>query len=89
MRMLFAVAVAVALAVTAGPVLAQGDPPGQDCGPADPETTGSLPSDPRSLFMPGEHPTVANTDPPEASWQDEARESSEERQRDLLDCGVN
>ncbi|MCJ2025185.1 hypothetical protein [Methylobacterium sp. J-067] len=87
MRKLFAVV--VALVVSAGPAFAQGDLPWQDCGPADPETTGSLPSDPRSLFMPGEHPTVADTDPPEASWQDEARESSEERWRDLLDCGVN
>jgi hypothetical protein len=55
----------------------------------DPETTGTLADDPRSVYLPGQHPVKADRDPPEVSWQDEAQESSEQRRRDLLDCGVD
>jgi hypothetical protein len=81
-------AIAAAMVVCAGPALAQADQTVRDCD-QDPETTGALPADPRSLYMPGEGPIRANTDPPEVSWQAEARESSEQRRRDLLDCGVD
>jgi hypothetical protein len=80
--------IAAAMAVCAGPVLAQGYKPPVECG-QDPETTGALPTDPRSLYLPGEGPIRADTDPPEVSWQAEARESFEQRKRDLLDCGVD
>ncbi|MCJ2067296.1 hypothetical protein MKK75_00475 [Methylobacterium sp. J-030] len=81
-------AIAAAMAVCAGAAFAQADQPARDCD-MDPETTGSLASDPRSLYLPGQHRFRADLDPPEASWQDEARESSEQRRRDLLDCGVD
>jgi hypothetical protein len=76
------------LAVCAGPAVAQGDQLASDCY-EDPETTGSLPTDPRSLFMPGERPAGVDADPPEESWQARAEETSEQRRRDLLDCGVD
>ena len=47
------------------------------------------PGDPRSLYLPGQRPVKADPDPPEISWQDEARETSEQRRRHLLDCGVD
>ena len=81
-------AIAAAMIVCAGPALAQVDQPARDCG-QDPETTGALAGDPRSLLMPGERLVTADTDPPEVSWQDEARENSEQRRRDLLACGVD
>ncbi|MCJ2053885.1 hypothetical protein [Methylobacterium sp. J-070] len=81
-------AIAAALVVWAGPALAGADQPARDCD-RDPETTGALPADPRSLYMLGERPVRADPDPPEASWQDEARASSEQRRRDLLDCAVD
>lgn len=81
-------ALAAAMAVCAGPALAQADQPTRDCG-MDPETTGTLADDPRSVYLPGQHPVKADRDPPEVSWQDEAQESSEQRRRDLLDCGVD
>ncbi|MBE7246200.1 MAG: hypothetical protein INR63_14730 [Actinomycetospora chiangmaiensis] len=86
MRPLLVIAAAMALCAT--PALAQADPPARECG-QDPETTGALPADPRSLYLPGQHPFRADRDPPEVSWQDEARESSEQRRRDLLACGVD
>ena len=86
MRKLLAFAVAVV--VCAGPALALADQPARDCD-RDPETTGALPGDPRSLYLPGERPVKADRDPPEASWQDEARETSEQRRRNLLACGVD
>lgn len=81
-------AFAAAMIVCAGPALAQTDRPARDCG-QDPETTGALPADPRSLYMPGEGPVRADPDPPAESWQAEARENSEQRRRDLLGCGVD
>mgnify|MGYP001603358034 CR=1 FL=1 len=81
-------AFAVAIVVCAGPALALADQPARDCD-RDPETTGALPGDPRSLYLPGERPVKADRDPLEASWQDEARETSEQRRRDLLACGVD
>lgn len=86
MRLLLVIAAATAVCAT--PALAQANPPARDCG-KDPETTGALPVDPRSLYLPGRHPVQADRDPPEISWQDEARESSEQGQRDLLNCGVD
>ena len=86
MRLLLVIA--TAMAVCATPALAQAYPQARDCG-QDPETTGALPADPRSLLMPGERLVRADTDPPEVSWQDEAQESSEQRRRDLLACGVD
>lgn len=79
---------ATAIAVCAGAAFAQASQPARDCD-MDPETTGSLAADPRSVYLPGQHPTQADRDPPEASWQDEARESSKQRRRDLLECGVD
>ena len=81
-------AFAAAMALCAGPALAQADQVGRDCY-EDPETTGSLPSDPRSVLMPGERPVTVDKDPPEASWQTQAEETSEQRRQDLLDCGVD
>lgn len=78
----------VAIVVCAGPTLALADQPARDCG-QDPETTGALPGDPRSLYLPGQRPVKADPDPPEISWQDEARETSEQRRRHLLDCGAD
>lgn len=86
MRLLLVIAAAIAVCAT--PALAQTDPPARDCG-QDPDTTGALPADPRSLYLPGQRPERADTDPPEASWQSEAQESSEQRERDLLACGVD
>ncbi|GAB6971909.1 hypothetical protein [Methylobacterium phyllosphaerae] len=81
-------AFAAAMVVCACPALAQAGQPSRDCN-MDPETTGALPADPRSLYMSGEHPVRADPDPPAASWQDEAQENSEQRRRDLLGCGVD
>lgn len=81
-------AIAVAMVACVGPTLAMAEQPAPACD-QDPETTGALPSDPRSLYLPGQHPVQADRDPPEASWQAEAQESSEQRQRDLLKCGVD
>lgn len=81
-------AFAVAIVVCAGPTLALADQPARDCD-REPETTGTLSGDPRSLYLPSERPVKADRDPPEVSWQDEARETSEQRRRDLLDCGVD
>ena len=80
--------IAAAMVVCAGPALAQADQQARKCD-QDPETTGALPADPRSLYMPGERSLRADPDPPEMSWQDEAQENSEQRMRDLLDCVVN
>ncbi|TXN54045.1 hypothetical protein [Methylobacterium sp. WL2] len=80
--------IAVTMVVCAGPALAQTGQLARDCD-QDPETTGALPADPRSLYMPGERPFRVDPDPPEVSWQDEAQENSEQRRRDLLDCGVD
>ncbi len=77
-----------AMVVCAGPAFAQADQPARNCD-LDPETTGSLAADPRSVYLPGQHPVQADRDPPEASWQDQAQENSEQRQRDLFDCGVD
>jgi hypothetical protein len=79
---------AAALAVCAGPAVAQGDQLVSDCY-EDPETTGSLPTDPRSLFMPGERPVTADAKPRDESWQAQAEETSEQRRQDLLACGVD
>ena len=81
-------AIAAAMIVCAVPALAQLDQLTRDCD-MDPETTGSLAADPRSLLMPGERPVRADPDPPEVSWQDEAQGNSEQRRRDLLDCGAD
>ncbi|MCJ2087397.1 hypothetical protein MKK88_15590 [Methylobacterium sp. E-005] len=81
-------ALIAAMVVCAGPVFAQVDQTARAC-VQDPETTGALPADPRSLYMPGERLFRRDVDPPDVSWQDEARESSEQRRRDLLDCGVD
>jgi len=86
MKALFAFA--AAMVVCAGPALAQVNQPARDCD-QDPETTGSLATDPRSVYLPGQHPVRVDRDPPEASWQDEARETFEQRRQDLLDCGVD
>ena len=86
MRTLLAIAAAVA--VCAGPAFAQADQGARFCD-QDPETTGALPADPRSLLMPGERLVTADTNPPEVSWQDQANESSEQRRPDLLGCGVD
>ncbi len=48
-------AFAAAMVVCACPALAQAGQPSRDCN-MDPETTGALPADPRSLYMSGEHP---------------------------------
>jgi len=88
MRALLAFAAALVVAVCAGPAFAQAGQPARNCD-LDPETTGSLAADPRSVYLPGEHPVQADRDPPEVSWQDQAQESSEQRQRDLLNCGVD
>ncbi|MDP4022994.1 hypothetical protein Q8W71_10195 [Methylobacterium sp. NEAU 140] len=76
------------MVVCAAPALAGADPSGRDCG-NDPETTGALSADPRSLHLPGERPNRVGAIPPEESWQEEARESAEQRWRDLLACGVD
>ncbi|MCJ2101182.1 hypothetical protein [Methylobacterium sp. E-046] len=81
-------AIAAVIVVCAGPALARSDQPAQDCD-QDPETTGSLAADPRSLLMPGERLIRSDPDLPEVSWQDEARETFEQRRQDLLDCGVD
>ncbi|WP_457107010.1 hypothetical protein [Methylobacterium sp. P5_C11] len=81
-------AFAVAIVVCAGSTLALAEQPARDCS-QDPETTGALSGDPRSLYLPGQRPGKADPDPPEASWQDEARENSEQRRRYLLECGVD
>jgi len=85
MRLLLVIAAAIA--VCAGPALAQADQPARDCD-MDPETTGSLAADPRSVYLPGQHTVRADRDPPE-SWQAEARETAEQRRQDLLACGVD
>lgn len=77
-----------AMIVCAGPALAQTDLPDRDCG-HDPETTGSLSVDPRSLHLPTERSDRVAVDPPEDSWQEEARAHAEQRRRDLLACGVD
>ncbi|MBE7157767.1 MAG: hypothetical protein INR62_04925 [Rhodospirillales bacterium] len=79
---------AAALAVCAGPAFAQAGRLAQDCY-LDPEATGSLRADPHSLYLPGERPLVADPDPPEESWQAEARENLEQRRQDLLECGAD
>ena len=81
-------ALAVAMAVSCGPALAQADPVPPHC-LDEPETTGALPADPRSLYRPGERPVKAEGEQPDESWQAEARESFEQRQQDLLACGVD
>ena len=81
-------AIAAAMVVCAGPAFAEVGQPARDCG-QDPETTGALAGDPRSLLMPGERLVRADIDPPEVSWQSEAQETSEQRRRDLLACGVD
>jgi hypothetical protein len=81
-------ALAAAITVCAGPTFAQASQPARDCD-RDPETTGTLAADPRSLLLPGEQTARADPDAPDVSWQDEARESSEQRRRDLLECGVD
>jgi len=86
MRLLLVIA--AAMAVCATPALAQPYPQACDCG-QDPETTGALSADPRSLYLPGQQPFRADRDPPEVSWQDEARETIEQRRQDLLECGVD
>jgi hypothetical protein len=82
------IAYTVAATVCAGPAFAQAYRPGQDCG-QDPETTGSLTVDPRSLHLPGERSDRVKVTPPEDSWQEEAREEAERHRRDLLACGVD
>lgn len=86
--MLKLLALAAAMVVCAGPALAQADQLVRNCD-MDPETTGSLATDPRSVYLPGQRPARVDRDPPEVSWQAEARESSEQRRHDLLDCGVD
>lgn len=86
MRLLLVIA--AAMAVCATPALAQAYPQARDCD-MDPETTGALAADPRSVYLPGQHPVRADADPPEVSWQDEARETFEQRRQDLLKCGVD
>lgn len=81
-------AVAAAMVMCAGPALAQTGELARGCD-QDPEMTGSLTADSRSIYLPGQHPARADRDPPEVRWQDEARESSEQRRRDLLECGVD
>lgn len=81
-------AIAAVLVVCTGPAFAEVGQPTRNCD-QDPETTGALAGDPRSLLMPGERLVRADTDPPEVSWQSEAQESSEQRRRDLLACGVD
>jgi hypothetical protein len=79
---------AAAMVVCAAPAFAQVGQLARDCD-QDPETTGALAADPRSLYLPGERPVRADLDRPEESWQDRARENAEQRRRDLLECGVN
>ena len=86
MRMLLAIT--ATLVACAGPTLVKANQLGRDCY-EDPETTGSLPADPRSVFMPGERPVTANTDTPEESWQAQAEETIEQRRQDLLNCRVD
>lgn len=81
-------AFAAALAVCAGPAFAQADRLAQGC-VQDPETTGSLSTDPRSLYLPGERLSGADVDPPAESWQAEARENFEQRRQDMLECGAD
>jgi hypothetical protein len=85
MKMLILAAVMV---VCAAPALAQADQVARVCD-QDPETTGALAADPRSLYLPGERPVRPDPDPPEVSWQDQARENAEWRKRYLLGCGVD
>ena len=82
------IALTVAATVCAGPAFAQAHRPSQDCG-HDPQTTGSLTVDPRSLHLPGERPDRVKVTAPEDSWQEEAREEAERHRRDLLACGVD
>ena len=82
------IAFTLAATVCAGPAFAQAHRPGQECG-QDPETTGSLTVDPRSLHLLGERPDRVKVTPPEDSWQEEAREEAERHRRDLLACGVD
>jgi hypothetical protein len=81
-------AFAAAMVVCAGPAFAQADKPARDCD-IDPETTGALAADPRSVYLPGQHPRQADRDPSEVNWQAEARETDEQRRQDLLECGVD
>lgn len=82
------IAFTLAATVCAGPAFAQVHRPALDCD-HDPETTGSLTADPRSLLLPGERPDRVKVTPPEDSWQEEAREEAERHRRDLLACGVD
>ncbi|XYD12271.1 hypothetical protein R1A27_30175 (plasmid) [Methylobacterium sp. NMS12] len=78
--------------VCAGPAFAQAGRLDGNCGD-DPETTGALSADPRSLYLPGERPTqdqdTVEITPPEESWQEAAREDAERRRRGILACGVD
>jgi hypothetical protein len=87
-------ALAAALAVCAAPALAQTttpriDRPAPDCGASDPETTGSLPTDPRRLGSFADRPDGAEALAPEEPWQERAEEDAELRRERLVMCGVD
>lgn len=87
MKMLLALS--VVMAACAMPAFAQGDRTHLDCGPTEPETTGSLPSDPRSLRLSTESRSAAAADASEEPWQERADEDAERRRERLVMCGVD
>ncbi len=82
-------ALSVVMAACAMPAFAEGDRTHLDCGPTEPETTGSLSSDPRSLRLAAERPSTATSDAPEEPWQQLADEDAERRRERLIMCGVD
>lgn len=82
-------ALSVIMAACAMPAFAEGDRTHLDCGSTEPETTGALPSDPRSLRLASETPSTAGADPSEEPWQERADEDAERRRERLVMCGVD
>ena len=81
------VAFMAVMAMYATPAFAQVDRLEGVCGPTEPETTGSLPIDPRSLRLPNEKADVADTSSLDEPWQEQAGEEAELRRERLVMCG--
>lgn len=82
-------AFSVVMATCAMPTFAQDDRTHLDCGSPEPETTGSLSSDPRSLRLLSERPGMAASNTPDEPWQERADEDAERRRQRLVMCGVD
>jgi ABC-type molybdate transport system substrate-binding protein len=81
------VAIMAVMTLCAASASAHADRREQGCGLAEPETTGSLPADPRSLRLTSEKPDVADAGSLDEPWQQQADEEAELHRERLVTCG--